>query len=109
MIELARDIARPRGGIEPLADMAVEVAIGALGETERPVNIDAEGCLRGRAGRAGRRGESRGGSSGHWDARHWDAQGGAPEAGPPKQASTSLRKATARWLMRCFSAGSISP
>ena len=48
MVELAQQRAPPPGLIDALPDMAVEVAIGALGEAERPVHVEGE--RRGRAG-----------------------------------------------------------
>src|SRR5687768_15144951 len=54
-------------------DMAVEVAIGALADAERPVDVEGESF-----------------------AHHF-------------RAATSFSKARARWLILCFSAGSISP
>ena len=58
----------PRILVDALADMAVEVAIGAFADAERPVDVERERL-----------------------------------AGHSLSAATSLRNASARWLILCFS------
>ena len=84
------EIGAPPAGVRDgaLGNVAVEVAIGTLGDTERPMDVDAEARVR--AGRPG------------------CAAAGQVASGR-KQAATSLLKATARWLMACLASGSISP
>src|ERR1700750_1113809 len=60
--------------VDAIADMAVEVAIGAFADAERPVDVERKRF-----------------------------------AAHSFSAATSLRKASARWLISCFSWGSNSP
>ena len=46
MVELAQQRIPPPGLIHALTDMAVEVAVGALGEAERPVDVKGERRIR---------------------------------------------------------------
>ena len=73
MREVGEQRVAPQLLVDRLADMAVEVAIGAFADAERPMDVKRERC------------------------------------GHSFNAATSLRNAAARWLMACFSAGSISP
>ena len=86
VIELAQQRAPPPGLIHTLPDMAVEVAVGALGEAERPVDVEGERLSRSGRGRLGFAGHGRGGRK-----------------------AASCSKARARWVSGCFSSGSISP
>ena len=72
MGEICQQRGSPSVLIDRVADMAVEVAIGAFGDAERPVDVEGE-------------------------VAHLPS------------AATSKLNASARWLMACFSAGSISP
>ena len=47
-LELGEQGAPPAGGVDAVADMAVEVAIGAFGPAERPVHVEGEAVGRGR-------------------------------------------------------------
>ena len=98
----------PRRLVDRLADMAVEVAIGAFGDAERPVDVEGERSPR---------------SVIPAEAGISAVQSPAPSTGMSipafagmtvggvhsSSAATSLRNASARWLIACFSAGSISP
>ena len=42
MVQLGHEGARPSPMVDPGADMAVEVAVGALGLAERPVDVERE-------------------------------------------------------------------
>ena len=104
MSEIAKQRVAPQILVDRLPDMAVEVAIGAFGNAERPVDVKGERPVVGFV---------------------LPNSGGPPlfrRSGPSlgsvlkqvqadvgRRASTSLRKASARWLIECFSAGSISP
>ncbi len=90
MVELGEQGAAPTNLVDRGSDMAVEVAIRAFRLAERPMDVDREGRdLRPIPGRrfdqipAKRR--------------------GAGHRGASKHAATSFWKASARWLMRCFS------
>ena len=93
MLQLGQQGRPPARLVDGFADMAVEVAIGALGLAEGPMDVE---CQFGRGGislgLASHRGVDLGGHT-----------------GASKQAATSLAKARARWLMACLAAGSISP
>ena len=80
VIELGEQRLAPARLVDRLADMAVEVAIGALGQAERPVDVEGEA-------------------------------GPGPRSFARQQARGDqlARRRAARWLMACFSAGSISP
>ena len=94
-VELGEVGAAPALLVDAVADVAVEVAVGALRAAERPVDVDGE-----RLGRA---------SPGMPTSAKAGSAPSSPAQAGAKQAATSWRKASARWLMRCFSAGSISP
>ena len=87
MIQLAQQRPPPPGLIDAFPDMAVEVAIGALGEAEGPMDIEGERRRRAIGGRSGGGGHGPGG-------RH---------------AAANCSKARARWVSGCFSCGVISP
>ena len=86
MVELAQQRVPPPALIHAVTDVAVEVAVGALGEAERPVDVERE-----RGGRSGRRGFRL--------AAH----------GPCGSHAASCSKARALWVSGCFSSGGISP
>ena len=86
-LQLPQQRAAPAAVVDRAGDMAVEVAIRAFREAERPVHIKRERA----AVRALPAGAAR---------RHG--------AGPSDRAS-SFAKASARWLTECFQAGSASP
>ena len=91
--ELGQECRAPTLLLDACAHMAVKVAIGAFGEAEGPMHINAE---------AGSRGSTA-----------VPLNGGTRRVRAPthgaKQAAMSLRKASARWLIACLAAGSISP
>ena len=87
MVELVQQRAPPPRLIDALPDMAVEVAVGALGEAERPVHVEGE--PRGRSNRR-RFGLANHGRVG-------------------RKAAASCSKARALWVNGCFSSGTISP
>src|SRR3546814_480276 len=91
MIDLAEQRVPPAWLVDGSADMAVEVAIGAFRQAERPMHVNAETRVPSAALRKWR--------------DLWDDRG----RHDVKQAAISLRKASARWLIACFAAGSISP
>ena len=71
--------------VDAVPDMAVEIAIGAFGLAEGPMDIERQRRARRRLRSFGLR-------------AHFE-----------KQAATNWLKASARWLIACFSSGSISP
>ncbi len=81
MFELADEGVAPETLVDLVADMAVEVAVGAQRQAEGPVHIERDVVV----GRAGH-----------------DYPSGA------RQASMSARNAMARWEIACFASGSIS-
>ena len=87
MVELAQQRAPPPRLIDALPDMAVEVAVGTLGEAERPVHIEGERLRRSRRRRFGLANHDRAG----------------------RKAAASCSKARALWVSGCFSSGTISP
>src|SRR5438874_13785275 len=88
--------------VDGLAHVTVEIAIGAFGEAEGPVDVECYTPF-----------PFRGGVGGGGIGRGWHC----PTPTPPlkgkgyahNSAVTSLRKASARWLIACFCAGSLSP
>ncbi len=85
ILEFTQQCRRPPPMVHSFDHVAVEIAVRALGKAEWPVDIDGQG-----------------------QDRTTGVVGGL-HGGYEKQAATSLRKASARWLIRCFSSGSISP
>ena len=90
MVQLAQQGAPPQRLVDRGPDVAVEVAVGALGAAERPVDVDRQAGVERLGARLPAR--RRGGRGAH-----------------EKTAATSCSKARARWLMACFRSGSISP
>ena len=104
-VQFAKVGVAPAVLVDAFADVAVEIAVGALRSAERPVDVDGQSASLTPS-------LSRRASPGEGEAR------GAPvkerQLQPDRQSSLkhaaiSLRKASARWLIRCFSSGSISP
>src|SRR5262249_4621960 len=83
-VEVGEQRGGPGGGVDLVADMAVEVAIRAFRPAERPVDVDGERLGLGHCCRM-------------------------PAYCDGKSAAASLVKARERWSIRYFSAGSISP
>src|SRR3546814_7642893 len=84
MVDLGQERRAPASLVDRAAYMAVEVAVRAFRPAERPVHVDAE-AWKGRLRRRGHRVQAR------------------------KQPAISFANASARWLIVCFSSGSISP
>lgn len=87
MVELTQQRLPPARLIHALAHVAVEVAIGTLGETEGPVDVEGE--------RRRKVGGGRFAAAAH-------GRGSRPDA-------SSRPKARDLWVSGCFSSGVISP
>ena len=89
----------PRVLVDGRAGVAVEVAIRTFGDAERPMDVERQRVVlvRRANGRTlrGKRGDAQAGNDSPTSA--------SPSSLPSNKDATSLRKASARWLIACFS------